>query len=194
MNKLPRAARAQLLGMMAEGVSLRSITRMTEVSKNTSAKLLADAGRAFSDYQDRLMRDLPCKRLQLDEIWSFVYAKQKNVATAKRAPEGAGDVWTWTALDADTKLVPSWHVGSRDADAAQVFIADLQKPVRDASSHCRRHTQLRVNADEVVIHHVQRDRIDVVLDLLGEGVGQAGKAAHVQAGAFGEMDPGSSPG
>ena len=125
MNKLPREARAQILGMMAEGVSILAITRMTGVSKNTVAKLLADAGRAFSDYQDHAMRDLRCKRLQLDEIWNFVYAKQKNVTTAKRAPPGAGDVWTWTALDAHTKLVPSWYVGSRDADAAQAFIADL---------------------------------------------------------------------
>jgi len=78
------------------------------VSKNTVARLLADAGRAFSDHQDRVLRDLSCKRLQFDGIWSFVYAKQGNVATARRAPLGVGDVWTWTALDADTRLVPSW--------------------------------------------------------------------------------------
>jgi len=125
MNKLPRETRAQILGMMAEGVSIRAITRMTGASKNTVVKLLADAGRAFSEYQDRTLRGLPCKRLQLDEIWSFVYAKQKNVATAKKAPEGAGDIWTWTAIDADTKLVPSWYVGARDAYAAQAFISDL---------------------------------------------------------------------
>lgn len=125
MNKLSREARAQILGMMVEGMAIRAISRMTGASKNTIVKLLADAGEAFSDYQDRAMRNLTCKRLQVDEIWSFVYAKQKNVATAKAAPEVAGDIWTWTAIDADTKLIPSWYVGARDSDAAQHFIGDL---------------------------------------------------------------------
>src|SRR5271154_2759961 len=95
MNKLPIIKRAQILSMMVEGVSIRSISRLTGASKNTIVKLLADAGKACSDYQDRTFRELTCKRLQLDEIWSFVYAKQKNVADAKAAPAGAGDVWTW---------------------------------------------------------------------------------------------------
>ena len=125
MNKLSRDARAQILGMMVEGVSIRAISRMTGASKNTVVKLLEDAGEAFSDYQDRTMRDLTCKRVQVDEIWAFVYAKAKNVETAKAAPEGAGDCWTWMAIDADTKLIPSFYVGARDADAAQTFIADL---------------------------------------------------------------------
>jgi IS1 family transposase len=125
MNKLPSAKRAQILGMMAEGVSLRAISRLTGASKNTLAKLVEDAGEAFSDYQDRMFRDLPCKRVQVDEIWSFVYAKAKNVASAKSAPAEAGDIWTWTAIDADTKLIPSWYVGRRDAEAAHHFISDL---------------------------------------------------------------------
>jgi len=125
MNKLPATKRAEILGMMAEGVSLRAITRLTGVSKNTLAKLIEDAGQAFSDYQDRMFRNLPCKRIQVDEIWSFVHCKQKNVAGAKSAPPQAGDIWTWTAIDADTKLIPSWLVGSRDAHAAQHFIGDL---------------------------------------------------------------------
>jgi len=125
MNKLSRDARAQILGMMVEGVSIRAISRMTGASKNTIAKLLEDAGEAFSDYQDRTLRGLTCKRVQVDEIWAFVYAKAKNVAGAKAAPEGAGDCWTWMAIDADTKLIPSFYVGARDADAAQTFIADL---------------------------------------------------------------------
>ena len=125
MNKLSREARAQILGMMVEGVSIRAISRMTGASKNTVVKLLEDAGEAFSDYQDRTMRNLTCKRLQVDEIWAFVYAKAKNVETAKAAPEGAGDCWTWMAIDADTKLIPSFYVGSRDAHAAQMFIGDL---------------------------------------------------------------------
>jgi IS1 family transposase len=125
MNKLTRAARAQILGMMVEGVSIRAISRMTGASKNTIVKLLADAGEAFSNYQDRTMRNLTCKRLQVDEIWAFVYAKAKNVDTAKAAPQGAGDCWTWMAIDADTKLIPSFYVGARDAEAAQHFIGDL---------------------------------------------------------------------
>src|SRR5450432_3467813 len=90
MNKLPSAKRAEILGMMAEGVSLRAITRLTGVSKNTLAKLVEDAGRAFSEYQDRTMRNLTCKRLQVDEIWSFVHCKAKNILTAKAAPTEAG--------------------------------------------------------------------------------------------------------
>ena len=125
MNKLSRDTRAQILGMMVEGVSIRAISRMTGASKNTVVKLLEDAGEAFSDYQDRTLRGLTCKRVQVDEIWAFVYAKAKNVETAKAAPEGAGDCWTWMAIDADTKLIPSFYIGARDADAAQTFIADL---------------------------------------------------------------------
>jgi IS1 family transposase len=125
MNKLPIAKRAQILGMMVEGVSIRAISRMTGASKNTIVKLLADAGQACSDYQDRTLVNLPCKRLQADEIWSFVYAKQKNVPQEMRGQFGVGDVWTWTALCADTKLVPSWYVGTRDADAAYRFMSDL---------------------------------------------------------------------
>ena len=125
MNKLSSAKRAEILGMMADGVSLRAIARLTGVSKNTLAKLVEDAGEAFSDYQDRVFRDLPCKRIQVDEIWSFVYAKAKNVETAKGAPAEAGDIWTWTAIDADTKLIPSFYVGKRDSEAARHFIGDL---------------------------------------------------------------------
>src|SRR6266566_5811556 len=125
MNRLSTQQRAQILGMMVEGVSLRSITRLTGVSRTTSLKLLEDAGQACFEYQDKTLRNLTCKRLQLDEIWSFVYAKDKNVKGAKAAPNGAGDAWTWTAIDADTKLIPSWMVGGRDSDAAIIFMDDL---------------------------------------------------------------------
>lgn len=97
---------------------------MTGVSRNTIDKLLCDLGRACSSYQDRAFRNLTCKRIQADEIWSFVGAKQKNVSPEKRA-EGWGDVWTWVAMDADTKLVPCWYVGTRDAGAAYHFMHDL---------------------------------------------------------------------
>ena len=125
MNKLTRTARAQILGLMVEGMSIRAISRTTGASKNTVVKLLEDAGEAFSAYQDKTLRGLICKRIQVDEIWAFVYAKAKNVKTAKAAPEGAGDCWTWLAIDADTKLIPSFYIGARDGDAAQHFIGDL---------------------------------------------------------------------
>src|SRR5437763_597928 len=99
MNKLSAAQRAQIITLLVEGNSLRAVTRITGASINTVTKLLIDAGKACSDYQDRTFRKLSCKRLQVDEIWAFCYAKEKNVATAKSAPEGAGDIWTWTAID-----------------------------------------------------------------------------------------------
>src|SRR5437660_9073389 len=111
MNKLPIANRAQIIHAHVERNSLRSCSRLADVSINTVYKLAIDAGEACSAYQDQAFRDLPCKRRQLDEIWSFVYAKQRNVMFAKAAPETAGDVWTWVAICADTKLVPSWRVG-----------------------------------------------------------------------------------
>jgi IS1 family transposase len=125
MNKLSRSDRAQILGLMVEGTSIRAISRITGASKNTIVKLLEDAGAAFSDYQDRTMVGLTCKRIQVDEIWAFVYAKAKNVPLAKSAPADAGDVWTWMAIDADTKLIPSYYIGKRDGDAAHTFISDL---------------------------------------------------------------------
>src|SRR6202049_1550009 len=125
MNKLDRETRARILHLLCEGSSIRAITRLTGASKNTVIKLVVDAGKAASWYQDRVLRNLTCRRVQVDEIWNFVYAKQKNVLTAKKAPADAGDVWTWTAIDADTKLMPSWFVGNRDSDSAIIFMNDL---------------------------------------------------------------------
>jgi IS1 family transposase len=125
MNKLDRKARSRILHLLCEGNSLRAVTRLTGASKKAVSKLMVDAGEAAAWYQDRVFRNLTCKRIQVDEIWAFVYAKQKNVPLAKKAPEGAGDVWTWTAIDADTKLIPSWFVGGRDSDAAMIFMEDL---------------------------------------------------------------------
>jgi IS1 family transposase len=101
--------------------------RVTGISRTTLLKLMADAGQAFSEYQDRTLVNLSCKRIQVDEIWAFVYAKQKNVATAKKAPPNAGDAWTWTAIDADTKLVPSWLIADRSGESALAFMDDLAK-------------------------------------------------------------------
>src|ERR1700731_988680 len=127
MNKLPNEKRARVLQMMAEGLALRAITRLTGISRTTLQKLLEDAGQAFSEYQDRVLMNLPCRHVQVDEAWAFCYAKQKNVPTAKKAPEGAGDIWTWVGLDADTKLAASFYVGGRDSEAAEIFINDLAK-------------------------------------------------------------------
>jgi hypothetical protein len=134
MNKLDTAKRAQIIGMMVEGVSIRAISRMTNASKNTIVKLLADAGSACLDYQDRMLQNLPCKRIQADEIWSFVYSKQKNVPEEKRGQFGYGDVWTWTAIDADTKLIVSWYLGRRDGDAAFRFMTDLASRLSNPSN------------------------------------------------------------
>jgi IS1 family transposase len=125
MNKSSPERRAQILGMMVEGVSIRAISRMTGASKNTIVKLLADAGNACAEYQDRTLRNLPCKRIQADEIWSFVYAKAKNVPENMRGQFGVGDVWTWTTLCADTKLVPAFFVGPRDAHSAHWIMRDV---------------------------------------------------------------------
>ncbi len=127
MHKLALQDRTRILHLLCEGQSIRAITRITGVSKNTVAKLLSDAGAVCAEYQDKTLRNLTCKRVQVDEIWSFTYAKQKNVATAKAAPEFAGDTWTWTAIDADTKLVMSWLVGGRDGEYAMAFIDDLSR-------------------------------------------------------------------
>lgn len=125
MNKLPLAKRVQILSMLVEGSSLRSISRIVDVSINTVTKLLVDAGHVCDAFHDEKVHGVAAKRIQCDEIWSFTYAKAKNVATAKAAPEGAGDTWTWTAIDGDSKLIVSWLVGDRDADYAQTFMNDV---------------------------------------------------------------------
>ena len=103
---------------------------MTGVSKPTILKLILDLGRVCAEYQDATLRDLRCRRLECDEIWQFVYAKQKNVERAKRAPREAGDVWTWVAIDAESKLIPAWHIGPRDGHSANAFMTDLAGRLR----------------------------------------------------------------
>jgi len=125
MNKLTTEKRVQVVSALVEGNSIRATVRMTGVAKNTIVKLLADLGRACADYQDKSLRNLPCRRIQADEIWSFCYAKAKNVPESMKGTFGVGDVWTFTAIDADTKLVPSWLVGPRDVGTATEFMRDL---------------------------------------------------------------------
>jgi len=127
MNKLPTEKRVQILNMLVEGSSMRSISGVVGVSINTVTKLLVEAGEACAAYHDANVRNVKAQRVQCDEIWSFCYAKAKNVGTAKAAPEGAGDVWTWTALDADSKLIVSYLVGGRDSEYAIEFMDDVVK-------------------------------------------------------------------
>ena len=131
MNKLPIQKRVQILSMLCEGSSMRSISRVCDVSINTVAKMLVDAGKVCAAFHDEQVRGVAAKRVQVDEIWSFTYAKQKNVAAAKAAPEGAGDTWTWTALDADSKLIVGWFVGGRDGECANLFMNDVASRLRN---------------------------------------------------------------
>ena len=126
MNKLPFETRVQILTMLVEGSSMRSISRVCDVSINTVTKLLVDAGKAAAEFHDNAVRNVTTQRVQCDEIWSFSYAKAKNVRDAKSAPEGAGDVWTWTGIDADSKLIVSWHVGDRSQHTGVAFMSDLR--------------------------------------------------------------------
>lgn len=130
MNRLSVERRAQLLSMLVEGNSLRATSRMAGCSINTVSKLLLDVGEACAAYQDEHLGDLPCRTVEADEIWSFVYAKQKNVPDELKGQFGVGDVWTWTALCADTKLICSWYVGGRDRDDAAAFLDDLKGRLR----------------------------------------------------------------
>jgi len=131
MNKLPAAKRAQILSLLCEGASMRSVSRLADVSINTVSKLLVDAGQACAVLHDEAVRGVKSRRVQVDEIWAFTYAKQKNVAKAKAAPSHAGDTWTWTAIDADSKLIVSWLVGDRDGAAACAFVNDLASRLRN---------------------------------------------------------------
>lgn len=125
MNRLPLEKRAQIIGLLVEGNSLRATSRIVDVSINTVTKLLVDVGEACQDFHDAHVRGLKCKRVQTDEIWSFVYAKRKNLPAHLRGAPGIGDVWTWVALDADSKLAVTWLVGNRDAYFADAFMGDV---------------------------------------------------------------------
>ena len=125
MNTLSREKQTQIISSLVEGNSLRATSRLCDVAFNSVLHLLPRVGRACADYQDRVFRNLRCKRIQCDEIWCFCYAKEKNVPADKKGQFGYGDIWTWVAIDADTKLVPSFMVGRRDAQTARIFIDDL---------------------------------------------------------------------
>lgn len=125
MNRLDNKKRAQIHAVLVEGNSLRATARTCDVAFNSVLKFVPDIGKACAEFQDKAFRNLPCKRIQCDEIWSFCYCKERNVPEDKKGQFGYGDVWTWVAIDADTKLVPSWYVSDRSSCAAKEFINDL---------------------------------------------------------------------
>ena len=149
MNRLSVEKRARILGMLVEGMSLRSASRLADCSINTVTKLLVDVGMACAEFQDKALRNLNCRRVQCDEIWSFVGAKQKNVPAERVGEFGMGDVWTWTAIDADTKLIASWMVGTRGAESAQQFIGDL-------ASRLSNRIQLTTDGHRMYVEAVER--------------------------------------
>ena len=126
MNKLPTDKRVMILNMLVEGMSMRSISRTVDVSINTVTKLMIEAGEACAAYHDEAVRDVTSSKVQCDEIWAFCYAKEKNVARAKSAPRGSDDVWTWTAIDSDSKMILSYEVGDRSGETAIEFMDDLR--------------------------------------------------------------------
>jgi IS1 family transposase len=173
MKTLTTAQRAKVLNLLCEGMSLRATARVTDIAYNTVCKLLVDAGKALSDYQDQLYVNLPCKRIEVDEIWAFVGAKEKNATDAQKA-QGFGDVWTWTAIDAETKLIPSWFVGDRDAFSGHAFIRDL-------ASRLANRIQLTSDGNKIYLDAVERAfGQDIDYAMLVKHYGAAPEGAQVR--------------
>lgn len=174
MNRLSAEDRARILHLLCEGNSIRATTRLTGASKNTVIKLMVEAGKACAAYHDEHVRNLTARRIQCDEIWSFCYSKDKNVRGAKAAPEGAGNVWTWTAIDADTKLMVTWLVGDRTSSSGVVFLRDLK-------SRLTNRVQLTTDGHGAyleAVDHTFGDNIDyaMLIKLYGNPEGERGTA------------------
>lgn len=152
VNRLSTEKRAQIVSCLCEGMSIRATVRVTGAAKNTITKLLVELGGACAEYQAAALFDLPCTNIQCDEIWSFCYSKQKNVPDEHQGEFGYGDVWTWTAICADTKLVPSWLVGERTAEDAEVFIRDLASRLANRVQLTTDGLRLYINAVESTFH------------------------------------------
>jgi len=152
VNRLSTEKRAQIVACLCEGMSIRATVRVTGAAKNTITKLLVELGGACAEYQHAALFDLPCTNIQCDEIWSFCYAKRKNVPDEHRDEFGYGDVWTWTAICADTKLVPTWLVGERTSDDAEVFIRDLASRLENRVQLTTDGLRLYVSAVENAFH------------------------------------------
>lgn len=183
MNKLDTAKRVQIVSALIEGCSVRAISRMTGASKNTIAKLLVELGAACSEYMEKNLVNLSSKRVQCDEIWSFVAAKQRNVSAKLRDKNPyAGDIWTWVAMDADTKLVCTWCVGGRDYATVNLFIDDLKKRLANR-------VQLTTDGNRLYFHAIAgafRDEVDyaVLMKLYG-GNPQPGDTRYSPAECIG---------
>lgn len=176
MNRLTNEQRIRVVAALVEGMSIRATVRMTGVAKNTVVKLLVDLGTACADYQDRAFVNLPCRKIQCDEIWSFVGAKQKNVKP-ERMGFGIGDVWTWTAICADTKLVPSWLIGDRDGGTAKNFIDDL-------ASRLANRVQITTDGHKVYVEAIERafgEGVDYAMLVKHYGTERAGEARYSPA-------------
>ena len=174
MNRLPLEKRVLILRLLVEGMSMRSITRTAGCSINTVTKLLRDAGTHLGEFQDETIRDLPCTRLEVDEAWAFVYAKQKNVEFAKAPPRGAGDVWTWTAICADTKIIPTWRIGDRSTETAIEFMDDL-------AGRLRNRVQLTSDGHKqylIAVEEAFGGDVDYAMIIKEYGNPDDGKAAH----------------
>ncbi|MBA3037247.1 MAG: DDE-type integrase/transposase/recombinase [Desulfobacterium sp.] len=179
MNKLSIEKRAQIIGMLVEGNSMRAVSRMANCSINTVTKLLVDVGQACWVYQHKAMRNLTCKRIQCDEIWSFCYSKEKNIPDEHRGEWGYGDVYTWTAMCADTKLVPSFLVGRRDAGFANIFMKDL-------ASRLKNKVQLTTDGHRAYLSTVEDafgGNIDyaMLIKIYGEGQSKEDQRRYSQA-------------
>jgi IS1 family transposase len=173
MNRLPTEKRVQIIKMLVEGNSIRGTARIADVSKNTVMKLLVETGEACAWYQDQVLRDLKSTRIELDEIWSFCHTREKNLTPEKKGEEGYGDIWTFTAIDPDTKLVPCWRVGSRTAATARLFVNDL-------FSRLSNKVQITTDGYRPYLEAVERTfggEVDyaVVVKVYGETEAQSGK-------------------
>jgi IS1 family transposase len=172
MNKLTTAKRAEVIGLLCEGMSMRAIYRTTGVARQTINDLLQAVGEAASEYQAKTMVDLPCRVIECDEIWSFCHSKEKNVPADKAGEFGFDDIWTWTSIDADTKLVPSWLVGERTISDAWVFLSDLKSRLHDS--------RIQLTTDGLrnyltVVDRLWTDNIDFAMlhKIYGRPVGQS---------------------
>ncbi|TCM06826.1 IS1 family transposase [Sphingomonas sp. PP-CC-3G-468] len=191
VNRLSNDDRAKTLHFLCEGMSIRAITRLTGASKNTVAKLLIDAGKACAAYHDANVRNVKAARVQVDEIWSFTYAKQKSVATEKEAPEGVGDTWTWTAHDPDSKLIVSYLVGGRDAEYAMRFMDDL-------ASRLASRVQLTSDGHRAYLEAIEGDfGADVdyarLVELYGNTIGAPGRYSPAECTGSKKIDREGNP-
>ncbi len=181
MNKLSTDRRAALVSALVEGNSVRSTARMTDTAFNTVLKFVADIGTVCREYYDRSMRNLTCRRLQADEIWQFCYCKDKNVPADMRGKPGIGSVWTWIAIDADTKLVPTFHVGTRDGGCAYEFMTDLASRL----SHRVQLTTDGLNSYLDAVDSAFANQIDYAMLIKLYGEERAGQARYSPAKCIG---------